>query len=243
VTSGVNSCGTGGVCTVTATQTDDFTRTSVVSNAGNNLLDLYKGSVSSNKGTHSGQFWVLGGGGGAAFLAHLPFVTNAAPGKQYASNLNQTTDANPAAGGVTYYLGVGHAPGGNPVNALGCANPGVCNNAGWCEGGTNAGGPCNVAGDCAGGGTCNTTKTGACIADAGTAELGGCSRHQVCAGGANVGKLCLAAADCPTSTCPAITAGSAAGICLNIQSGLPANGCLPPGSTKRLVDQASVIAP
>jgi hypothetical protein len=243
VTSGVNSCGTGGVCTVTAATTDDFTRTSVVTNAGNNLTDLYKGSVSSNKGSRSGQFWVLGGTGGAAFLAHLPFVTNATPGKQFAANFNQTTDPNPAVGGASYYLGVGHTPGGNPVNALGCANPGVCQNAGWCEGGTNAGGPCNVSADCAGGGTCNTTHPNSCIADAGTSELGGCSRHQVCAGGTNVGKLCLAAADCPSSTCPAITAGSPAGVCLNVQTGLPSSGCLPPGSTKRLVDQASVIAP
>jgi hypothetical protein len=100
-----------------------------------------------------------------------------------------------------------------------------------------------VAADCAGGGTCNTTKPMACSNDAGTGELGGCSRHQVCAGGANVGKLCLVAADCPTSTCPAITAGSPAGLCYNIQSGLPGSGCLPPGATKRLVDQAVVIAP
>jgi hypothetical protein len=243
VTSGINSCGTGGVCTVTAATTDDFTRTSIVTNAGNNLTDLYKGTVNAAKGSISGKFWILNHPGGAAFLTHLPFVTNASPGKQYASNLNQTADPNPAVGGVSYYLGVGHAPGGNPVNALGCANPGICSNAGWCELGTNAGGPCNVAADCAGGGTCNTTKPMACSNDAGTGELGGCSRHQVCAGGANVGKLCLVAADCPTSTCPAITAGSPAGLCYNIQSGLPGSGCLPPGATKRLVDQAVVIAP
>ncbi|HET8948532.1 MAG TPA: hypothetical protein VFQ07_16245, partial [Candidatus Polarisedimenticolia bacterium] len=95
--------------------------------------------------------------------------------------------------------------------------------------------------DCAGGGTCNVRAT-YCTQDGGTADLGGCARHQVCAGGTNVGLLCIAAADCPGSTCPAIPA-SPAGLCYGVQSGLPASGCLPPGSAKRLVDQATVLAP
>jgi hypothetical protein len=234
-------CGTSGVCSVTVATTDDITRYSVVTNAGNDLLDLYRGTVAAAKGTRNGQIWLLNHAGGAAFLQHLAFVTNANPGKQYANNLNQTTDPNPAVGGVQYYLAVGHAPGGNPVNALGCANPGVCGNAGWCTLGTGAGLPCNVNADCAGGGTC-TLRTTYCTSDAGTGDLGGCSRHQVCAGGTNINLLCTANTDCPGSTCPA--AGAApAGTCYTVQSGLPSSGCLPPGSLKRLVDQATVLAP
>ncbi|HYV18558.1 MAG TPA: hypothetical protein VFC25_05975, partial [Verrucomicrobiae bacterium] len=235
-------CGTAGVCNVTAATTDDITRVSVVTNAGNDLLDLYRGTVNTAKGTRNGQIWLLNHPNGAAFVQHLSFVTNANPGKQYANFLDQTADPNPAVGAAQYYLAVGHAPGGNPVNALGCANPGVCGNAGWCTLGTLAGSPCNTTADCGGGTGVCTIRSTYCTQDGGSGDLGGCSRHQVCAGGTNVGLLCLATADCPGSTCPAIPA-SPAGTCFNVQSGLPASGCLPPGSTKRLVDQASVLAP
>ena len=235
-------CGVGGACTVTAATTDDTTRYSVVTNAGNDLLDLYRGTVNTAKGTRSGQIWLLNHPNGAAFVQHLAFVTNVTPGKQYANNLNQTSDPNPAVGAVQYYLAVGHAPGGNAVNALGCANPGVCGNEGWCELGTNAGAPCSTGADCPGGGC--TLRTTFCTQDGGSGDLGGCSRHQVCSTGGNIGKLCLSTADCLNlvNSCPAI-APSPAGTCYKVQSALPASGCLPPGSAKRLVDQATVLAP
>ena len=237
-------CGAGGVCSITASTADDTTRYSVVTNAGgigNGEVDLYRGTVAAAKGTRNGQIWLLNHAGGAAFVQHLAFVANAVPGKQYANTLSQAQDANPAVGAVQYYLSVGHAPGGNPVNALGCANPGVCANAGWCSLGTSAGAACNVNGDCPGG-SC-TIRTTYCTTDGGAGDLGGCARHQVCAGGANVGLLCIAAADCPGSSCAPLPANTPAGLCFGVQSGVPAGGCLPPGNTKRLVDQAVVLAP
>ena len=233
-------CGAGGACNVTVATADDTTRYSVVTNAGNDLTDLYRGTVATAKGTRNGQIWLLNHAGGAAYVQHLSFVANNPPGKQYANTLSQGTDPNPAVGAVQYYLAVGHAPGGNAVNALGCANPGICGNAGWCSLGANAGLPCNVAGDCPGG-AC-TIRTTYCTTDGGSGDLGGCARHQVCVGGTNAGNLCLATADCPGGTCPAIPV-TPAGICYGVQGGLPAGGCLPPGSAKRLVDQAVVLAP
>ncbi|HZN03238.1 MAG TPA: thrombospondin type 3 repeat-containing protein [Candidatus Polarisedimenticolia bacterium] len=236
-------CGVGGACSVTAATGDDTTRYSVVTNAGglpNGLVDLYRGTVATAKGSRNGQIWLLNHTDGAAFVQHLAFVANNPPGKQFANTLNQATDVNPAVGAVQYYLAVGHAPGGNSVNALGCANPGICGNAGWCSLGASAGAPCNVAGDCPGG-AC-TIRTTFCTTDGGSGDVGGCARHQVCVGGTNAGNLCLAAGDCPGGTCPAIPA-SPAGTCFSVQSGMPSSGCLPPGSAKRLVDQAVVLAP
>jgi hypothetical protein len=204
-------CGTSGACSVTAATTDDTTRFSVVTHAGGDLVDFYRGTVVTAKGTRNGQLWLLNHPGGPVLIQTLSFVQNVPfIGKQYARTLNQTADPNPPVGAAQYYLAVGHAAGGTSFNALGCANPDVCGNAGWCTG---SGLPCNGPGEC-GAGTCILRPT-YCSTDGGTADLGGCSRHQVCAGGTNVGGLCLAAADCPGSTCPAIPA-SQDGVCYGI---------------------------
>jgi hypothetical protein len=163
--------------------------------------------------------------------------------------LDQAADPDPATGTGVYYV-VAAAIGGGAPNALGCASPGICNEAGWCEGGTNAGAPCNVAGDCAGGGACTIRQT-FCATDGGAGELGGCGRHQVCAGGTNVGRLCLLTADCPGSTCPIIAAGvtTAGSLCLNAlgsvtppPAGGVVDGCPPPGNPRRVVRQVNPAA-
>jgi hypothetical protein len=107
---------------------------------------------------------------------------------------NQAADANPGIGTATYYLATANAPGGASTNALGCANPGQCNNKGWCIKGTAAGVPCNNNTPCTGGGTCQLQTT-FCATDVGVADFGGCGRHQVCGTG-KTGRLCNAATDC-----------------------------------------------
>jgi hypothetical protein len=157
--------------------------------------------------------------------------------------LTQASDPDPAPGFGTYYM-VAPGGGGTGTNALGCAAPGVCNHAGWCDMGTSAGAPCNVAADCAGGGTC-VAQPAFCSADAGVAGQGGCGAHQVCVGGSKPGHLCATAADCQGggSTCPALAAGvsTPGSFCLApggmppATAGAPVVGCPPPGSPLRTV--------
>ena len=164
------------------------------------------------------------------------------------------TAANCGTGGIcgpntaTYYDVSSNGPGGQSINALGCANPAICKSPGWCELGTNAGAPCNVNADCAGGGTC-TARQAVCWSDIGVAGHGGCGRYQVCSGGSNAGRLCFDASNCPGGTCPVLPAGTATAgsICLNVNglslstpAGLPTTQCPPAGSTLRVVTQATV---
>jgi len=234
-------CGVGGVCAVTAGTADDIT---VLRwwGPGNFATDVIRGTVPAGpapRGTLQAPFWNLAGLAANCFLSNVAGVPTT-PGSNYVSgNLNQATDPNPALGAVTYYEVTSNSPGGTNVNAFGCANPSICNNAGWCELGTNAGAPCNVSADCAGGGTC-LLRTTFCATDAGVGDLGGCGRHQVCAGGANAGRLCLANADCPTSTCPALAAtiATAGQVCYglnNVPLPPPFGSCPPVGHVKRLV--------
>jgi hypothetical protein len=152
---------------------------------------------------------------------------------------------------ATYYDVSSNAPGGQNVNSFGCSNPAICNNAGWCELGTNAGGPCNVDADCAGGGTCRALTT-YCISDVGVGAYGGCGRFQVCAGGTNANRLCTTFAtagsglDCPGSSCtsllPPLPPPSTPGqLCYNV-TGLnlpatPGGGCPAVGNSKRILDR------
>jgi hypothetical protein len=159
-----------------------------------------------------------------------------------------TAAANCGTGGTcglstaTYYGVSSNAPGGQNVNAFGCANPAVCNNAGWCELGTNAGGPCNVDADCAGGGTCRILAT-SCANDVGVGGFGGCGRYQVCAGGANLNRLCTSNTDCPASTCPTlpVSTSTAGQLCYNLTGvnlpATPGGGCPTVGHPKRILDR------
>ena len=159
-----------------------------------------------------------------------------------------STSANCGTGGAcgsstaTYYGVSSNAPGGQNVNAFGCANPAVCNNVGWCELGTNAGAPCNVDADCAGGGTCRILAT-YCANDVGVGGFGGCGRYQVCAGGANLNRLCTSATDCPGSTCPTLPSSTATTgqLCYNLSGvtlpATPGGGCPTVGHPKRILDR------
>jgi hypothetical protein len=165
------------------------------------------------------------GTGGVCSAGTLCFDTGTCANDAACQSHFCTAAANCGTGGVcnlntaTYYGVSSNAPGGQNVNAFGCANPAVCNNAGWCELGSNAGGPCNVDADCSGG-TCRILST-ACSSDAGVGGFGGCGRYQVCSAPvAAVGKLCTAATDCAATggNCPALpaTTATAGQLCLNV---------------------------
>jgi len=249
---GVNTdCGAAGTCSVRPTA--EHITSLRWWGPGNFGTDLIRGTVPAGpapRGTLAAPFWNLAGLGANCFLSNVAGVPTA-PGSNYTSgNLTQTDDANPLSGVITYYEVTSNSPGGSNVNAFGCANPAICNNAGWCQLGTNAGGPCNSDPDCSGGGTC-LLRTTYCATDAGVGDLGGCGRHQVCAGGANVGRLCLINSDCPTSTCPtlAATVATAGQVCYGLNNTSlppPFGSCPSVGNPKRLVKRiggAGLVCP
>jgi hypothetical protein len=239
-------CGTGGACAVTATTADDVTIVSWWSPLAR-PVDLYGGGrVLGLEGTLEAPFWVLNTGPQQA--ACLAGSVSGAPASGGGSNgtsgpLGQAQDPNPVVGVVRYYLASHRAQaGGGAANALGCPNPAVCSNGGWCEGGTDAGAPCNLDDDCAGGGLCRLRRT-ICSTDSGPADFGGCGRHGVCAGGSNAGHLCISGSECPGSTCPMPPPGVATTgpICFTLSAAsLPPApfGCPFPGDPRRLVRQA-----
>jgi hypothetical protein len=223
---------------------------------GTAASDLYRGRLGPgiSRGTLESPFWRLATSGAvgseaACLLNGVAGTPETAPpsgpgGTRGSSGaLTQAVDADPAPGFGTYYL-VASGGGSSGTNALGCAAPGVCNHAGWCDLGTKAGAPCNVAADCPGGGTC-VLQTTFCSADAGTAGQGGCGAHQVCAGGTTPGHLCSTVLDCPGSgaSCPVLAAGvkTTGSSCLTVGGTPPATPgaavgeCPPPGSPLRTV--------
>ena len=272
VCGGVNAdCGAGGTCggllgpsNVPANAADDVTRVSIVGNAGQNLMDLYRGNatgetyaVAPQANPPTGTTVTLGS---VAHKGHVPFFANANPGKQFLTDYTNAADGVPAVGAAFYYTSVGHTPGGAPVNGLSCPNLGVCNNTGWCNLGTSAGAPCTANAQCPGG-TC-TNMAGVskpyCTSSTGMGDFGGCGRHSVCVAGPTPGKLCLNLAavtaantvDCGAGgTCSGFVANaSTAGqICYKTEAfapQLPFNeGCMPPGNPLHLVDQAESLRP
>jgi hypothetical protein len=268
VCAGVNTdCGDGGTCggllgpsIVPANAADDVTRVSIVGNAGQNLMDLYRGTtpetytIAPQANLPTGTTVTLGS---MAHRAHVPFFANANPGKQFLSSFTNAAEGVPTLGTAFVYTSVGHTPGGAPVNGLSCPNLGVCNNTGWCNLGTSAGAPCTTNAQCPGGGTC-TNMAGVtkpfCTSTVGMGDFGGCGRHSVCVAGPTPGKLCLnltAATAANTVDCGAggtcsgfnAAASTAGQICYKSESyapQLPFNGgCTPPGSALHLVDQAT----
>jgi hypothetical protein len=218
--------------------------------------DVYRGRIGPgiSRGTLESPFWRLATSGAvdseaACLLNGVAGTPETAPPtgpggmRGTSGGLTQAVDADPAPGFGTYYL-VASGGGSSGTNALGCAAPGVCNHAGWCDLGTKAGAPCNVAADCPGGGTC-VLQTTFCSADAGTAGQGGCGAHQVCAGGTTPGHLCSTVLDCPGSgaSCPVLAAGvkTTGSSCLTVGGTPPATPgaavgeCPPPGSPLRTV--------
>jgi hypothetical protein len=262
-------CGAGGVCGGTlgpdstpANNADNINRVSIVGNAGQNLMDLYRGSttgqtvsISAQPNPPTGATVALGN---TAHHSHVPFFANANPGKQFRFDYTNAADGIPAAGSAFIYMSVGHAPGGAAVNGLSCPNLGVCNNTGWCNTGgpAIAGTPCTSNAQC-GTGTC-TNMAGVskpfCTTDTGMGDVGGCGRHSVCVAGPTPGKLCLNVApgtvtntvDCGVGgTCSAFsaTASTAGQICYKAEAFAvqqPFNtGCLSVGNAKHLLDQAT----
>jgi len=121
-------------------------------------VDLYRGTIGSgiSKGTLvTGPYWQLdttGGSGSVAscFLANVPPTTCSVGCNGTSGPLDLATDPNPALGFATYYLAALNAPAPNngSVNALGCANPGIC------RAGTTPGAACSANSNCGTGGTC-----------------------------------------------------------------------------------------
>jgi hypothetical protein len=171
-------------------------------------------------------------------------------------------NAGDACGGGTCIVG--------GVCSVGPANTNTPCNVDRCAGGSKAGNVCSSNADCPGStcpavntvcgatGTCKPIGT-SCITDVGAAESLGCNKHQTCTAAtapAAIGNLCLTNADCGSpGTCSVTVNGG--GTCFLTTTvvgyptatttasspGLNSNGCLPPGSTKRLLDQAVVAAP
>lgn len=217
-----SDCGAGGACDVTSTTADDQT----VLNwpVSTSIADVYSGLIPSI----GAGIWTLAPPT-LALNDGACLVQNALGGTTGA--LDQGADPNPAVDTAVYYQVANNNPAGGSVNALGCASPSVCSNAGWCQLGGLAGNPCNVDADCAGG-TCVIRRT-ACSTAAGGAEQGGCALHSVCVAGANPGTLCLQGSDCPGGTCPAIAPATVTPgqICYN-QAPSGCEGCPPAGQPR-----------
>jgi len=239
-------CGPGGACAVTASTTDDVT-VLVWWSASGSGSDAVRGTVPAGpapRGTLVAPFWEPAALAGPCFLADVSGIP-AGTGFRYTSgSLDTTLDPNPPAGGIVSYFVASRSPGGAHVNAYGCPNPGICDNPGWCELGTDAGAACSIDADCAGGGTCLIRPT-FCTTDTGPADLGGCARHAVCAGGGMAGRLCLTNFDCPGGDCPPLSAAqeqTPGRTCFSLTGAdLPAAPfglCPPPGHPKRLVRRA-----
>jgi hypothetical protein len=205
---GPADCGTGGVCNA-GSVANDLTALRWWGPGWYARTDLMRGTVPAGpapRGTVQNPFWNLAGLEAHCAMSNVlgTSLTLSPPGTNYTSgNLNQTADPNPPLGAVIYYQITSNGPSGENVNAFGCSNPNICNNLGWCEGGSNAGDPCNLDSQCTV--RCAMRPT-YCSKDAGPADLGGCGRHQVCSGGMNAGRLCLFTSDCPGSVCPTLAA-------------------------------------
>jgi hypothetical protein len=201
-------CGAGGVCGVTPTVADDVT---LIGGLPGPINDLYRGRIGPgiNRGNFAAPVWTLN----FESCWDPPFgdwiVASTGP-------ISQVADPNPSVGFATYYdytIDTGFGAAFN-VNDLGCSNPGLCRNPGWCELGPSAGAPCAVAADCASG-AC-VTGNSFCSRHTGSATNGGCAAHPVCVGGANAGRLCVTNADCPSSSCvaPSLPGGQCANVSL-----------------------------
>jgi len=236
-------CGVGGACNLTVATGDDVTRLRWWG-PGNFATDVISGTVPAGpapRGTLAAPFWNLAGLAANCFLSNVAGVPTTPGSNYFSGNLNQATDANPALGAVIYYEITSNSPGGTNVNAFGCANPNICNNAGWCEL-VNPGLPCNTSADCGAGGSCLIRPT-YCSSDTGVGDLGGCGKHQFCAGGTNAGRLCTpatAVTDCPGGTCPALAApvATAGQLCYTLTGApmpAPPGSCPAAGHAKRLV--------
>jgi hypothetical protein len=196
-------CGVGGACNVTASNADDVTRVRWWG-PGNYGTDLMRGTVVSGpapKGGISGTFWDLAGLASPCFLSNVAGTpVPGGPGSNYLSgNLNQATDPNPALNAVVFYeVSTNSSVGGN-LNAFGCANPGICGNAGWCELGTNPGAPCTGDAICGVGGYCANNRC-----TAGTASMigRGCNLDAHC----GVGGVCGATPGVADPNVPAFCA-------------------------------------
>jgi hypothetical protein len=225
--------------------------------------DVYRGRLGPGitRGSYAAPFWLLdtSGATGSAAACLLNDVAGtpeslppAGPGGTRGSTgpLAQTIDPDPAIGAGVYYVVAADSPGAGSTNAAGCANPGVCNKAGWCELGTGFGAPCNANADCPGGGACRI-RTTFCKTSSGVAGINGngCGRYPVCLAGTNALRLCQEDVDCPGSTCvvPAATVTAAGSACLNLPGPVtpppPAGAlnaeCPPPGSANRVVRQVA----
>jgi Thrombospondin type 3 repeat len=226
---------------------------------GASPADVYRGLIGLGitKGTYTPPFWRLDTSGAAGSQAAClrndvggtpETAPPAGPGGTRGTTgpIGQADDPNPAVGSGVYYLVSIDAPGAGSTNALGCANPGICNKAGWCQLGGSAGAPCDVDADCPGG-TCLGPRA-FCATSAGAGGGGGCGRHAVCSAGTNAGRLCTGATDCPGSICALVSADvvTAGSICLNAAGQIPpalpgtvTSECPPPGSAARVVRQAT----
>jgi hypothetical protein len=230
----VNSdCGVGGVCNATAGSADDLT---FIGGLVGSIKDLYRGQII--PGTSLGEWqypnWIVN----VSSCWNPPFADWINPDTGY---MDQTLDPNPPLDTATYYDYTVDTGFGSPsnVNNLGCSNPSVCVNPGWCERGLTPGAPCAVDVDCGGGGVCIMNRT-SCASHAGSALAGGCSSHPVCVAGVNVGSLCVVNTDCPGSSCAAPAAP--AGLCANVSlyPGLiSSDGCPPVGATTRVIRKVS----
>jgi len=245
-------CGAGGVCNVTTDRADDATVFRVWA-PGDSGVEVIRGAVpvTGPRGTLAAPSWHLPSLPCPCFLSLPAGTPGVAGGTNYFSPAqDQTADPNPPVGGVLLYAASSISPVGSEVNAFGCASPNICNNAGWCELGTNAGGPCNTSTDCAGGGTCNL-RTTFCSSDSGVADLGGCGRHMVCQGGPNNKRLCTLSVDCPGGSCPALapTVSTPGQLCYTLRNvtplSSPGGGCpdptLPIYLVRRLAEGLSCL--
>jgi len=238
----VADCGPGGTCDLAAGNVT-LLQWCV---GGSGAADVFRGMTHGgiDRGQLSAPFWTLNPTTNC-LLANMPGIPSGGRTCGRSGDLTQDMDPDPDLGVALFYVTSGHSPVGGNVNAFGCANPGVCNNSGWCILGSDAGRPCNVNADCPGAGVSCQLQTTFCSTDTGTGDLGGCGRHQVCTGGANVGMLCLSSADCPGATCPTLAPGiSTPGqICYNVAlAGPTSEGCPAVGNPRRLIRRVSTYS-
>ena len=166
-----SDCNVAGVCNINVLT---HSTTYSWSPPGVNPVDVYQGDLVSGRGTLTpGVSWNLD---------PAPcFAANIAGGGFTKGPLG--ADHNPSIGAGYYYVvsedgGIAGLPN---INFFGCARPGICNNAGWCELGASPGTPCNVPVDCPG--AAAICAIGTCTAGA-AATLGlGCNVDLDCGGG------------------------------------------------------------
>ncbi|HYV84301.1 MAG TPA: thrombospondin type 3 repeat-containing protein [Patescibacteria group bacterium] len=226
---------------------------------GASPADVYRGLIGLGitKGTYAPPFWRLDTSGAAGSQAAClrndvggtpESAPPAGPGGTRGTTgpIGQADDPNPAIGVSVYYVVAVDAPGAGSTNAIGCANPGLCSKAGFCDLGGSAGAPCDVNADCPGG-TCLGPRA-FCARSAGPAGAGGCGRHAVCLAGSGIGHLCSDDSVCPGSLCqlPGSNVTTEGSICMNaagpneqVSPGGVTSECPPAGSATRLVRQAT----